>query len=65
MRFDNKYSEPKTKAEVRLLKFPEQNSIFSKTHIVKSILSFSQCQNENEYFREEEIAGPQSGRIQK
>jgi len=28
-------------------KFAEENSIFSKTHIVESILSFFQCQNEN------------------
>ena len=36
-------------------------------HIVKSILSLSQCQNENEAnaFREEAFVGPQSGRIQK
>jgi len=34
---DNEDSEPK--AQVRLLKFPEENSIFSKTHIIKSILS--------------------------
>ena len=47
-RFYNKGSEPK--AQFSLLKFPEEDSIFSKTHIVKSILSFSQCQNENECF---------------
>jgi len=47
-RMDNKDSEPK--AQVGLLKFPEENQIFSKTHNVKSILSFSQCQNENECF---------------
>jgi len=41
-RIDNKGSEPK--AQVRLLKFPEENQIFSKTHIVKSILSFFLCQ---------------------
>jgi len=51
-RFDNKDSEPK--AQVKLLKFPEENSIFLKTHIVKSILSFSQCQNENECFSRKE-----------
>jgi len=28
--------------------FLEENYIFSKTHVVKSILSLSQCQNENE-----------------
>jgi len=32
-RIDNKDSEPK--AQVRLLKFPEENSIFSKTRIFK------------------------------
>jgi len=41
-RIDNKDSEPKD--QVRLLKFPEENQIFSKTHIVKSILSFFLCQ---------------------
>ena len=33
-RIDNKDSEPE--AQVRLLKFPEENSIFSKTHIYKA-----------------------------
>jgi len=46
--FDNKDSEPK--AQVRLRKFPEENTIFSQTHILRSSLSFSKCQNENECF---------------
>ena len=62
-RIDNKDSEPR--AQVRLLKFPEENQFFSKTHIGKTILSFFQCQNENECFSRDAFAGPQSGTIQK
>jgi len=62
-RIDNKDSEPK--AQARLLKFPEEYQLFSKTHIVKSILSFSNVRMRNNAFREEVFAGPQSGRIQK
>jgi len=43
-RIDNKNSEPKD--QVRLHMFPEENLVFSKTHIVKSILSFSHCHRE-------------------
>jgi len=46
-RFDNNDSEPK--AQVRLVKFPYEIQIF-QTRIVKSVLSFFQCQNENECF---------------
>jgi len=46
--FDNKDSEPKP--QVTLRKFPEENTIFSQTHILKSSLLFSKCQNENECF---------------
>jgi len=42
-RFDNNDSEPK--AQVRLLKFPEEIKIF-QTRIVTSVLPFFQCQNE-------------------
>jgi len=59
-RFDNNDSEPKS--QVRLLKFPEENKKFSKTRIVKSILSFFQCQNENECFSRRGNCRPQSGR---
>ena len=62
-RFDNKDSAPK--AQIKLLKFPEENLIFSKVNIiVKSILSFSIYPNENKRFLRR-IAEPQSGRIQK
>jgi len=52
-RFDKNYSEPKS--QVRLLKFPEENYNFSKTRIVKSILPFCQCQNENECFSQRQL----------
>ena len=45
-------SEPK--AQVRLLKFPEENSIYWKSRIVKIILSFFQMGTNA--FREEAIA---------
>ena len=47
-RFDNSDSE--LKSQVRLLKFHKKSKIFLKTHIVESILSFSQCQKKNECF---------------
>ena len=48
-RFDNKDSAPK--AQIKLLKFPEENLVFSKVNIiVKSILSFSIYPNENKRF---------------
>ena len=47
-RFDDNDCEPKS--QVRPLKFPEENENFLKTHIVESVLSFSQCQNEKECF---------------
>ena len=62
-RFDNNDSEPKS--QVRLLKFPEENYYFLRTHIFESILSFSQCQNENECFSRRGNCRPQSGRIMK
>ena len=43
-RFDNNDSEPKSLVSLLKLNF------FLKTHIVESILSFSQRQNENECF---------------
>ena len=46
-RFDNNNSEPKS--HVRLLSYQKKDN-FLKTHVVESILSFSQCQNENECF---------------
>jgi len=49
-RFDNNDCEPKSQGRQR--KLPEENYNFSQTHIVKSNLSFSQCQNENECFFE-------------
>jgi len=45
-RFGNNDIEPKS--QVSLLKAPEENWNFWKTHVVESILLFSQCQNENE-----------------
>jgi len=51
VRFDNNDSE--SKSQVRVLKFPEENSNLSKRHIVKNILSYWQCQN---VFREETFA---------
>ena len=62
-RSDNNDSEPKLQS--RQLKFLEENENFLKTRIVKSILSFSQCQNENECFLRRGICRPQSGKILK
>jgi len=62
-RFDNNDNE--TKSQIRLLKFPEGNNNFAKTPIVKSVLSFFQCQNENECFSRRGNCRPQSGRILK
>jgi len=62
-RFINNESE--SKSQVRLLKFPDENLKFSKTHIVTSALSFSQCQNENECFSQRGTCRPRSGRILK
>jgi len=59
-RFDNNDREPK--AQVRLLKFPEEIQLF-QTRIVKSVLSFFQCQNENEWFSWRGNCRTQSGRI--
>jgi len=56
MRIDNKDNEPK--AQASLLKFPEENSIFSKTHIVEIILSFPNVRMRTNAFREEAFAEP-------
>jgi len=45
-RFDNNDNEPKS--QVRSFKFPEENYSYLKTHTVESVLSFSQCHDENE-----------------
>jgi len=45
----------------RLLKFPEEHSIFSITNIVKTFCHFPNIRMRRNAFREEAIAGPQSG----
>jgi len=62
-RFDNNHYESETESQVRVLKFPEENLNFSKTRIVKRMLTVSQCQNENDCFSQRSNCRPQSGRI--
>jgi len=61
-RFDNNDSEPKSKVRLTV---PKENKKFSKTHVVKSILSFPRCQKENECFWRRGRCRSRSGRIQK
>jgi len=60
-RFDKNDTEPKFK----LGYVPRRKSKFFKTHIVESILWFSQCQIENECFSRGGNCRPQNGRILK
>jgi len=60
-RFDKKDIELKLK----LGYVPRRKLKFFKTHVFESILSFSQCQNENECFSRGGNCRPQNGRILK
>jgi len=58
-RFYNKDSEPK--AQVSLLKFPEQDSIFQRHILSKAFCHFPSVRMKRNAFHKDEVAGPQSG----
>jgi len=59
--FDKNDTEPKLKLDY----VPRRKLKRFKTHIIETILSFSQCQNENECFSRGGNCRPQNGRILK